>query len=138
MFKSTQDLYADLAKALGVDALSPDAQGSLQLSVGENSTVILFAEDEQSVMLVCPVMALPTQIDYGRVLWLLRRNFYDSPLAPFRIGCDTAGSLVIWGRVPVAGLSGSELAGLIDALATEADKIREEVEIDETDDDDAS
>ncbi len=131
MFQSTQDLYADLAKSLGVASLPADEQGSVQLSVGENSTVILFAEDAQSVMLVSPVMELPAQIDYGRVLWLLRRNFYDSPLAPFRIGCDTAGSLVIWGRVPVAGLTGAELANLIDAVATEADKIREEVEIDE-------
>ena len=131
MFKSTQDLYAELAKSLGVDSLPADEQGSVQLSVGENSTVILFAEDEQSVMLVSPVMALPAAIDYGRVLWLLRRNFYDSPLAPFRVACDTAGTIVIWGRVPVAGLSGSELAGLIDAVATEADLIREEIEIDD-------
>ncbi len=131
MFKSTQDLYAELAKSLGVDSLPADEQGSVQLSVGENSTVILFAEDEQSVMLVSPVMALPAAIDYGRVLWLLRRNFYDSPLAPFRVACDTAGTIVIWGRVPVAGLSGSELAGLIDAVATEADLIREEVEVDD-------
>ena len=132
MFKSTQDLYAELAKSLGVDSLPADEQGSVQLSVGENSTVILFAEDEQSVMLVSPVMALPAAIDYGRVLWLLRRNFYDSPLAPFRVGCDTAGSLVIWGRVPVAGLTGAELANLIDAVAGEAVLMREEVEVDES------
>ena len=135
MFKTTEALYADLAKSLGLDSMPADAQGSVQLSVGEASTVVLFAEDEQSVMLVSPVMALPAAIDYGRVLWLLRRNFYDSPLAPFRVGCDTAGSLVIWGRVPVAGLSGAELAGLIDAVASEADLIREEIEIDDSPDD---
>ena len=131
MFQSTQDLYADLAKTLGLASLPADAQGSVQLNVGEDSTVILFAEDPQSVMLVCPVMALPAEIDYGRVLWLLRRNFYDSPLAPFRVGCDTAASLVIWGRVPVAGLTGAELASLIDAVAAEAVLMREEVEVDE-------
>lgn len=132
MFQSTKDLYADLAKALGVAELPADEQGSVQLTVGENSTVVIFAEDAQSVMLVSPVMELPAAIDYGRVLWLLRRNFYDSPLAPFRIGCDTASSIVIWGRVPVAGLTGKELANLIDAVATEADLIREEVEVDES------
>ncbi|WP_077036075.1 type III secretion system chaperone [Pelomonas sp. KK5] len=131
MYPTTEALYADLAKVLGVDELKPDAQGSVQLSVGETSTVLIFAENAESVMLVSPVMELPAAIDYGRVLWLLRRNFYDSPLAPFRIGCDTASSLVIWGRVPTAGLTGQELANLIDAVATEADTIREEVAVED-------
>ena len=39
------------------------------------------------------------------MLWLMRRNFHDSPLAPFRIGCDIAGSLVVWGRMPIDGLT---------------------------------
>lgn len=27
----------------------------------------------------------------------MRRNFHESPLAPFRIGYDAVGNLVVWG-----------------------------------------
>ena len=130
MFKRTQSLYAALAKTLGVGALPADDNGGVQLSIGNNSTVTLFAEDEFTLMLVSPVMPLPKNLDYGTALWLLRRNFYDSPIAPFRVSCDTAGSIVVWGRVPVEGMTGEALAGLLDALAAEADFIRAEVEVD--------
>jgi hypothetical protein len=131
MFERVRALYDDLAATLGEAALPADANGGLQLSVGENSTVALFAEDEFTLLLASPVTALPKQVDYGRVLWLLRRNFYDSPIAPFRIACDAAGNIVVWGRVPVEGMTGEQLAKLLDALAAEADLIREEVEVDE-------
>ena len=130
MFKQTQSLYAALAKTLGVGALPADDNGGVQLSIGNNSTVTMFAEDERTLMLVSPVMPLPKKLDYGTTLWLLRRNFYDSPIAPFRVSCDTAGSIVVWGRVPIEGLTGEALAGLLDALAAEADFIRAEVEVD--------
>ena len=130
MFKQTQSLYAALAKTLGVGALPADDNGGVQLTIGNNSTVTLFAEDEFTLMLVSPVMALPKKVDYGTTLWLLRRNFYDSPIAPFRVSCDTAGSIVVWGRVPIEGMTGEALAGLLDALAAEADFIRAEVELD--------
>jgi hypothetical protein len=129
MFKRTQSLYAALAKTLDVGALPADDNGGVQLSIGNNSTVTLFAEDEFTLMLVSPVMPLPKNLDYGTTLWLLRRNFYDSPIAPFRVSCDTAGSIVVWGRVPVEGMTGEALAGLLDALAAEADFIRQEVEV---------
>ena len=130
MFKQTQSLYAALAKTLGVGALPADDNGGVQLSIGNNSTVTIFAEDERTVMLVSPVMPLPKKLDYGTTLWLLRRNFYDSPIAPFRVSCDTAGSIIVWGRVPIEGMTGEALAGLLDALAAEADFIRAEVEVD--------
>jgi len=130
MFKRTQALYAALAKTLGVGTLPADDTGGVQLTVGDNSTVTLFAEDEFTLMLVSPVMALPKKLDYGAALWLLRRNFYDSPIAPFRVSCDTAGSIVVWGRVPIEGMTGEALAGLIDSLAAEADFIRQEVAVD--------
>lgn len=129
MFKRTQVLYAALAKTLGVPTLPADENGGIQLTVGENSTVTLFAEDEFTLMLVSPVVPLPKKIDYGASLWLLRRNFYDSPIAPFRVSCDTAGSIVVWGRVPVEGMTGESLASLIDALAAEAELIRTELEV---------
>jgi hypothetical protein len=127
MFKSTRALYADLAKALGVGALPADASGSIELTIGEDATVILFAEDAFTLMLVAPVMPLPAGLDYGVVLWLMRRNFYDSPLAPFRVSCDAAGTIVLWGRVPIEGMSGSALATLIDALGAESNLVREEL-----------
>ena len=130
MFKQTQSLYAALAKTLGVAGLPADDKGAVQLTIGENSTVTLFAEDEFTLMLVSPVVALPKNVDYGTTLWLLRRNFYDSPIAPFRVSCDTAASIILWGRVPIEGMTGEALAGLIDALAAEANLIREEVEVD--------
>jgi hypothetical protein len=129
MFKRTQALYAALAKTLGVPTLPADENGGIQLTVGENSTVTLFAEDEFTLMLVSPVVPLPNKIEYGTALWLLRRNFYDSPLAPFRVSCDTAGTLVVWGRVPTEGMTGESLASLVDAVAAEADLIRTEVEV---------
>ena len=139
MFERTRALYDDLATTLGVAALPADASGSVQLSVGENSTVALFAEDEFTLLLASPVTELPRQVDYGRILWLLRRNFYDSPIAPFRVACDTAGNVVVWGRVPVEGMTGEQLAKLLDALAEEADLIREEIEVDEgADEEDAA
>ncbi|TDP71535.1 type III secretion system chaperone [Roseateles toxinivorans] len=127
MFKSTETLYADLAKTLGVAELPADASGSLELTIGDDSTVILFAEDEYSLMLVAPVMPLPANLDYGLVLWLMRRNFYDSPLAPFRVSCDAAGTLVLWGRVPIEGMSGAALGSLIEALAAQSNLVREEL-----------
>ena len=67
----------------------------------------------------------------------MRRNFNDSPLAPFRIGCDHGGSLVVWGRMPMEGLTGQQLLGLLDAVAAEAVLVREEIATDEGAGDDA-
>ncbi len=127
MFKSTATLYADLARHLGIDGLPADDAGSVELNTADDTTVMLFAEDEFSLMLAAPVMPLPSGLDYGLVLWLLRRNFHDSALAPFRLSCDAAGIIVLWGRVPVQGMSGPTLAKLIEALAGESALVREEL-----------
>ena len=132
MSPSAQALYAQLAKALGVDAVPADAQGIVQLDVGDDGRVVVVPEDAHTLMLLAPVAALPATLDPGTLLWLMRRNFHDSPLAPFRIGCDSAGTLVVWGRMPIDGLSGEQLAGLLDAVAAEAALIREEIATDES------
>lgn len=124
----TRALFADLAKTLGVAELQPDANGGIQLTVGEDLTVVLFGQNDEAVLIVAPVAALPKEPDYAVVAWLLRRNFYDSDLLPFRIAADAAGNLVLWGRVPIDGLEGEALAGLLDAVASEAQRIRDEVE----------
>jgi len=134
MFESTRLLYAELAKALGVDSLPADDNGSLQLNIGDSSSVVMFAEDDTTLMLLSAVMPLPRKLDYGRTLWLLRRGFHDSPIAPFRVSCDKAGTLVVWGRLPVADMTGEVLAGLLDALGGEADLIRDELTLDDSPD----
>jgi hypothetical protein len=136
MSPSAQALYAQLAKALGVEALPADAQGIVQLNVDDDGRVVLVPEDAFTLMLMSPVAALPSSMDRGTLRWLMRRNFHDSPLAPFRIGCDAAGNLVVWGRVPRDGMSGEQLAGLLDAVAAEAALIHEEIATDESADDD--
>jgi Tir chaperone protein (CesT) family len=137
MSPSAQALYAQLATALGVESIPADAQGIVQLDIGDDGRVVLVPEDALTLMLLSPVAALPATLDQGTLLWLMRRNFHDSPLAPFRIGCDKAGSLVVWGRMPIDGLSGEQLAGLVDAVAAEAALIREEIGSDEGAEDEA-
>jgi len=131
MSPTAKALYAQLAKTLGVADVPADANGIVHLTVGEEGRVVLVPEDAYTLMLMAPVGALPDGADRGTLLWLMRRNFHDSPLAPFRIGCDKAGTLVVWGRMPMEGLGGEQLAGLIDAVTTEAALIREEVATDE-------
>lgn len=124
----TRALYAELAASLGLPELVPDANGGVQLEVGGDTTVILFGENDASLLAVAPIAALPDDPGAGLTLWLLRRNFYDSGIAPFVVACDTAGTLLLWGRVPMEGLTGARLAGLLDAVAAEARTIRKEVE----------
>ena len=137
MSPTAKALYAQLAKTLGVADLPADANGIVHLTVGDDGRVVLVPEDAYTLMLMAPVGALPDGADRGTLLWLMRRNFHDSPLAPFRIGCDKAGTLVVWGRMPMEGLSGEQLAGLIDAVTAEAALIREEVATDEGVEDEA-
>ncbi len=131
MFDSVRALYAELAQALGVTELPADDAGGLQLMVGESASIVIFAEAADTLLVAAPVMALPAAVDYGRALWLLQRNYYASPIAPFRVSCDANGNLVVWSRVPVAGMTGEALAKLIDALGAEVGVIREEVAVEE-------
>jgi hypothetical protein len=128
----SQDLLDDLAKALGVGKLPLDENGGVQLTIGDSSTAILFVENAGTLFIVSPVAELPKQLDYGTALWLLRRNFYDSPIAPFQVSCDTAGNVVLWGRLPVEDLNGTQLASLLQALGEEAALIRDEIAVDES------
>jgi len=124
----TRALFTALAKELGLPALEPDAAGGVHLTVGDDTTVMVFGQSDGFVLIAAPAVALPEEPDYATVLWLLHRNFYDSDLAPFRIAADAGGTLVLWGRVPLEGLTAPALAALVDAVATEAGRIRDEVE----------
>ncbi|HKM64443.1 MAG TPA: CesT family type III secretion system chaperone [Acidisphaera sp.] len=129
MHETLRALYAELAKAIGVSSLPADEAGAVQLTIGDDVSVVLFPESDVTLTIVAPVMALPAQVDYGRALWLLRRNHYDSDIAPFRVSCDADGLLVLWGRLPTSGLTGLQLAETIDAIATQINTIREEVTV---------
>ena len=131
MSPAARTLYDQLAKALGVADVPADANGIVHLAVGDDGRVVIVPEDAHTLMLMAPVGALPDGTDRGTLLWLMRRNFHDSPLAPFRVGCDKNGTLVVWGRMPIDGLTGAQLAGLIDAVTAEAALIREETATDE-------
>lgn len=124
-------LYAELAKALGVDNILADEHGVVQLTVGDDNTMVLAPEDDETLLMLSAVGKLPLSMDTATVLWLLRRNFHDSPTAPFRLGCDEAGTVVLWGSIPTAQIDGERLAGLIDAIGAEVDLIREEIAVDE-------
>ena len=124
----TTALYSDLAKELGLPAFEPDAAGGIQLTVGTDTAVFVFGQSDGFLLLAVPAVALPKEPDYATTQWLLHRNFYDSDLAPFRIATDANGTILLWGRVPVEGLTGASLAGLVDAVASEAKRIRDEVE----------
>ncbi|HEY8289471.1 MAG TPA: CesT family type III secretion system chaperone [Acetobacteraceae bacterium] len=128
MLERTRALYAELAAALGVDELPADDNGGVQLTIGDDITVVLFAEFDRTLLIVLPLAALPEQAGYTLAFWLLRQNLYTSDIAPFTLACDAAGTLVLWGRMPVSELTGATLAGLIDAVAVEARRIRGEIE----------
>jgi hypothetical protein len=119
-------LLADLATALGIAGLTPDADGGIRLSIGDDVTVSLYAEGE-TVLVVAPIGPLPAEPGYGAVAWLLRRNLYRSDIAPFVAACDDNGTLLLWARLPAATLDGARLASLLDALAGEAVITRNEV-----------
>ena len=131
MSPAAKTLFEQLAKALGVAEVPADANGIAHLNVGDDGRAVIVPEDAHTLMLMAPVGPLPDGADRCTLLWLMRRNFHDSPLAPFRVGCDKAGTLVVWGRMPIDGLTGEQLAGLIDAVTAEAALIREETATDE-------
>lgn len=130
MLEQTRALYADLAAALQVAELPTDDNGAVQLTIGEDTSVALFAEFDRTLLIVVPMAPLPEQIDYARAFWLLRQNLYTSDIAPFTLACDADGTLVLWGRIPLSDLTGTSLAALIDAVAAEARRIRAAVEED--------
>ena len=117
----------ELAAFLKVDALPRTPEGAVELAVGGDHPMFLFPEDAHTLMVVCPMLPLPNALDAASTLWLLRQNYYDSPLAPFRIGADPGGNLVSWGRLPVHDLTPAELAGVLEALAKRAELVRSEL-----------
>lgn len=126
-FERTHALYADLARALGAEAFTPDDNGGIELTVGDDVTVVMYAQDDNDVLAVAPLAPLPADADFALANWLLRRNLYDSDLEPFRLATDDDGNVLLWGRVPLEGMDGERMAGVIDALAGAAREVRGEL-----------
>jgi hypothetical protein len=118
----------ELAKELQVDSLPIDQNGGVQLQVGENTTVVIYSQNDSSLLIVVPIAPLPTHPDFGIMARLLRLNLFDSRLSPFTLATDTNATVVLWGRVEIESITAASLAGLIDSLATETELIRSEIE----------
>lgn len=124
----TRALIAELAAALGLASLPADDDGGYHLKVGAAaSDILIYGGDDETILVVAPVAPLPTTPEYGTMVYLLRNNMFDSPLAPFQVAVDDEGALLLWGRMPIAGLTGATLASVIDGLAEQVEEMRAEV-----------
>lgn len=124
----TRALVADLAKGTGLGDLPQDNNGGYHLTVGDGTDVFLYGGDDETILVVAPVAALPPDISYGLALYLLRVNAIGSDTAPFVLGADAQGGLVFWGRLRIADFDGASLASLIDAIAEQVGAFRTEIE----------
>ena len=107
--------------------LQPDGNGGIHLTIGEVTQAALFAEHNITRLAAVTIAPLPRAADYATTTWLLAQNLYTSSLAPFRLACDEQGTVLLWGRIPLDGLTGTTLATLIDAVAAEAARIPTEL-----------
>ena len=123
----TRSLIADLASALKIGALPPDASGGYQLTIGGTTTLLIYGGYDETILLVAPLGKLPPKPEYGLVLYLLRANMFNSDLTPFQIAVDEAGGLIAWGRLRIADFLGPRLAALVGVLAERIEAIRAEI-----------
>jgi hypothetical protein len=123
----TRALIADLARALGLAELPPDNDNGYKLIIRER-TLSLYGSDDESILLVAPLVPLPTDPGYGLTAYLLRKNLFQSDIAPFQVALENAGNLLIWGRLAVADLDGPTLAAVLNRLAERAAEMAGEIE----------
>lgn len=123
-------LYDELANKLNLEQLTPDSDGGIRFDINEDQ-IIIFDEGESSLLLIVPIAELSPDIDFGSMLWLLRRNLYDSDLEPFRLAVDEAGNLILWGRLTLESISANSLLELMKELSTEAVSLRTELGLEE-------
>jgi hypothetical protein len=124
----TRALSADLAAALGLESIPAEADGGRRLTIGGTTTLLLYAEADETLLIVAPLGPLPRRPSYGLVVYLLRNNMFNSELSPFQVALDDAGGLTVWGRLRVAEFTGDRLAGLIGVLAVRIAAMRSEIE----------
>jgi len=123
----TQALLDELAPLLGLAALPLNAHGGAALTLGADLPVTLYGEPgERTLFIALALGRLRNEPDYATTAWLFRRNMFDSTLAPFVIAANPQGDLLLWGRLPLPGLSGTMLAAVLDTLAAQGTRIRTE------------
>ena len=122
----TRSLIAGLAKALKVGALPPDSSGGYQLTIG-GTPLLIYGENDETILIVAPLGKLPRKPDYGLVAYLLRANMFNSDLTPFQVALDEAGGLIVWGKPRIAEFTGARLAGLLGVLADRVEMMRREI-----------
>lgn len=123
----TRALMADLAGAMNLPGLPADDGGGWQIGIGEDVTVQLFGGDDATLLAVAPVGALAPQTPYATVVYLFQLNGINSEIAPFRIGLDPGGTLILWARLPIAEITGESLANALDAVSDQVAQIRREL-----------
>ena len=140
---NTQALMADLAAALNLPDLPLTEDGGVELTVGDDDGAVqMFSQRDSSLLIVAPVGPLPADIGYALALFLLRMNMFNAEMRPFRVAVDEGGGLILWGLLPIAGLSGGRLAEIVGLVADQVAAIRAEAyppedgEDDEDDEDD--
>lgn len=123
----TRMLMADLATALKLPALPPDDNNGYQLTIGGETTVFIYGEADERLLIVAPVGKLPPGIGFGLALYLLGRNMFNADLTPFQVATDAGGGVVLWGRLGMGEVSGQSLVGVLGVLADRAAEIRGEL-----------
>jgi hypothetical protein len=102
----TMALISGLASAIGLAALPRGEDGGYRIILSEDTDVLVYGGDDETILVVAPIMKLPFKSDYAVTLYLLRVNMIDSPIEPFQVAADAAGGLILWARLPVARLAG--------------------------------
>ena len=123
----TRALIADLATAIGLPSLPADATGGYHVTIGDGADIYIYGGDDETILVVAPIGPLPLEPEYGLMVWLLRKNLYDSDWAPFQIAADDTGVLIFWGRLGIADLTGATLGAVLDRIAALLGEIRAEV-----------
>lgn len=123
----TRALMADLAAALNLPGLPQDDNGGFELTIGDDTTVLIYGGDDETMLVVAPIGPLPAEPGYGLVVYLLRQNMFDSDITPFQIAIDSGGNVILWGRLGIEEFTGETLAALIAALAETVSDLKEQV-----------
>jgi hypothetical protein len=127
LLDQTTALIRGFASAVGVAALPTEDGGGYRITVGEDTHVLVYGGDDETILIVAPIMKLPFWSDYAVALYLLRINMIDSPVEPFRVAADAAGGLILWARLPIEQLV-SSFAVLANGLGRYVAVIRTEFE----------
>ena len=132
----TRSLMADFATAMQIPGVPQDDSGAFALVVGEDTDVLMYGEDDESLLVVAPIGPLPPEPGAGLTIYLLRQNMFNSDITPFQVSLDDSGGVILWGRLQIEDFTGETLAGLVGALAEKVADLKAEVVGDDEGDED--